>query len=161
MKSNNVFNRKKGSFHCPFVKYKNMKNTEIKQACHLACNELDAFISLTKLLLEKSSSTASETTLNNYITRIYEASNSMALPLLISLFEQYSNDYNATIVVICQAAINQLNIFYNQVLPLHISELSKLSDKKRIPRELLTGFIYSIEVIKKNLTNAIDNLNSV
>ena len=138
-----------------------MDNIEIKQSFRLAYNELDAFTSLTKLMLEKSSYTISETTLNNYITLIYEASNSMALPRLISLFEQYSNDYNATIVANCKAAINQLNIFYTQVLPQHIFELSKLSGANRFPRELLTGFIYSIEVIKKNLTNAIDNLNSV
>ena len=138
-----------------------MKKTEIRLTFNLACNELDAFISLTKLLLEKSSSAASEITLNNYITRLYEASNSKALPLLMSLFEQYSNDYNAAFVANCQAAINQFNILYNQVIPRHISELSKLSDGTNIPRELLTGFIYSIEVIKKNLTNTIDNLNSV
>ena len=138
-----------------------MENTKIKQYLRLAHNELDAFISITKRMLEKSSYTISETTLNNYITLIYEESNPMALPRLISLFEQFSNDYNATIAANCKAAINQLNIFYTQVLPQHISELSKLSDANRFPRELLTGFIYSIEVIKKNLTNAIDNLNSV
>ena len=138
-----------------------MENKKIKQTCCLACNELDKFIALTKILLEKSISTASEATLNNYITEIFDASNSTALPMLISLFEQYSRDYNSDIVANCQAAINQLSIFYNQVLPQHISEISKLSDGARFTRETLTGFIYSIEVIKKNLTNTIDNLNSV
>ena len=138
-----------------------MKNKEIKQICCLACNELDTLIVLAKLLLEKNLSTSSTTTLNNYITGIFEASTSKALPLLISLFEQYSNDYSTAIIANCQAAINQLSIFYNQVLPKHISETSKLSDGARFPRETFTGFIYSIEVIKKNLTNTIDNLNSV
>ena len=138
-----------------------MKNKEIKQICCLACNELDTFIALAKLLLEKNLSTSSTTTLNNYITVIFEASNSRALPLLISLFEQCSNDYSTATIANCQAAINQLSIFYNQVLPKHISEISKLSNEARFPRETFTGFIYSMEVIKKNLTNTIDNLNSV
>ena len=127
-----------------------MKNTEIENICRSSCDELQAFISLTKQLLEKQSSYQAAA-LNNYITQIYEISGSKALPQLISLFEKHSDSPSSPIITNCQTAIKQLNIFYNEILPLHISELSKLPERSSPPRELLTGFIRSTEIIQQNL----------
>ena len=128
-----------------------MKNTKIKLICCSACEELDIFISFAKQLLENNLSHPIPIALNNYITQIYEISKSKALPQLISLFEEHSNNLNTDVALSCQSAIKQLNTFYSQVLPHHMYESSILSDKSLLPRECFTGFIYSIEIIKKNL----------
>lgn len=128
-----------------------MKNTKIKLICCSACEELDIFISFAKQLLDNNLSHPIPIALNNYITQIYEISNSKALPQLISLFEKHSNNLNTDVALSCQSAIKQLNNFYSKILPRHIYELSMLSEESILPRERLTGLIYSIEIIKKNL----------
>lgn len=128
-----------------------MKNTEFINICKSACEELEVFISFTRQLLEKSSRDQSRAMLNSYIVKIYEISNSKALPQFISLFEKHSDDLNTEANKRCQYAIKQLNIFYTQILPRHLSELSKLSESNLSPKDQLIGFIRSTEIIKKNL----------